>query len=392
VNVWAARTYRCPATGRPLELRVYGERTLPLDPGRREAIEALGLPAEELERDVVSGVLVEEQSGVFYPVIDGIPVLLDFDNPAYGLFEARCPAQRGDWAALTRPSGAPRPGELLSQRTFTREWLTVEDDRLTFTYTHAEREAFIAMEIGWPPPESPSESYRVLDVGCGFGLEGVLLARLTQRPVFAIDLNVSLLRAGQRFSGEPLANLAVASAFAPPFEPESFDLVYSHGTLHHTYDTRRAFESVLGFARPDGMIAVWVYALEDAQRGNPRRRLAYVTELAVRPWIARLPAPVQSLVVNALALDHYRKYRRRGLQREHWRYANSVHSMRDRWTPPYAHRHSFHEVISWFVENGLGYELLDPVAYREQFRRSLIGIAIRGRRAGAPVLTSGRAA
>jgi SAM-dependent methyltransferase/uncharacterized protein YbaR (Trm112 family) len=367
LNPRAAARYRCPLSGEPLELRVFEH-----DAGGER---------------VRTGVLGALGAGVFYPVLDGVPVLLDFDNPAYDLFEARHRAHERAWSDLRRPHGSARPGELLTQKSFTSEWNGLVGDALTFTYSHDEREAFIRMELGGETAET------TLDVGCGYGLEASLLARVTGGAVYGIDTNLSLFRGASAFASDPNVHLAIASAFAPPFERSSFDLVYSHGVLHHTYDTKRAFDSVARLVKPDGTICIWVYALEDAQRGSRRRALTYQVELSARPRIANLPAPLQNAVVNALAWNHYRTYRKRGLKRDSWRFANSVHSMRDRWTPPYAHRHSFHEVISWFVEHGLtDYELLDPVRYRERLGRNLIGIAIRGRSPDSPTSESASAA
>jgi SAM-dependent methyltransferase len=311
-----------------------------------------------------------------------VPVLLDFDNPAYDVFGERNRAHERAWSGLRRAYGTPRPGELLAQKTFSAEWEGLVGDELTFTYSHDEREEFIRLELGG------QKFAATLDVGCGYGLEAALLARAAGGVVFGIDSNLALVRGAHQFRHDANVHLAIASAFAPPFERESFDLVYSHGVLHHTFDTKHAFDSIVRFVEPGGSVCIWVYALEDAQRGSRRRALTYQLELSARPRIANLPAWLQSAVVNALAWNHYRTYRKRGLKRDSWKFANSVHSMRDRWTPPYAHRHSFHEVISWFVEHGLtDYELLDPVRYREQLGRNLIGIAIRGG-ATRPAMTS----
>jgi SAM-dependent methyltransferase len=43
------------------------------------------------------------------------------------------------------------------------------------------------------------------------------------------------------------------------FKPESFDLIYSGGVLHHTPNTRRAFDEVVNALRPGGRIFVWLY-------------------------------------------------------------------------------------------------------------------------------------
>lgn len=376
MNRWALPHYRCPLSGEALELHVFEEREIEPSDEQRARARAAGLP-DTVWRQVRSGFLVAPTRKFYYPIIRSVPVLLDFDNPAYDLFDEIHGDRRDEWKAWRRPVGKSRPGELLTQKSFTAEWNGLKDDELTFTYSHAEREDFIRMELGGVPAELPA-GHRTLDIGCGFGLESRFLANVTGRVVFGIDLNLSLFHAPEELLADPLANLAIASAFAPPFEKGAFDLVYSHGVLHHTYHTRRAFESVIRFKKSDAPIVIWVYALEDPNRGKMKKKIGYLMELFWRPKLAAMPAPLQGAIIRFLAWRHFRSYRKTGLKRDDWKFKNSVHSMRDRWTPRYAHRHSFHEVISWFLERGMKYELLDPIAYRAAFQRNLIGIAIRG--------------
>jgi SAM-dependent methyltransferase len=285
----------------------------------------------------------------------------------------------GVWKNRRRPTKQPREGEQLTQRTFTREWNELGiDDALSFTYTTDERRRFIELEIGTHDQPLDPE-YRTLDIGCGSGRESEHLAAVTGRHVFGIDLNVSIIRIGDRTAANPLAHNAVASVFALPFEQRSFDLVYSHGVLHHTYNTRRAFLASELLRKPGGGIYIWVYGLEDAQRGKRSRARAYTIERLLRRRIAGLPERVQDVVIEVMARRHHLKYRRTGLKRDGWELRHSRHSMRDRWTPPFAHRHSFYEVIGWFTERDLDYALVDPIEFRARLNRNMFGIGLRGR-------------
>jgi ubiquinone/menaquinone biosynthesis C-methylase UbiE len=100
----------------------------------------------------------------------------------------------------------------------------------------------------------------VLEVGCGLGTDGVHFARAGARYT-GIDLteaSIELVR--KRFALESLAgDLRVADAEGLPFADASFDLVYSHGVLHHTPDTRRAIDEAHRVLRPGGMALVMLY-------------------------------------------------------------------------------------------------------------------------------------
>lgn len=100
----------------------------------------------------------------------------------------------------------------------------------------------------------------VLEVGCGLGTDAINFARRGARYT-GVDLtaaSVELVR--RRFELEGLtANLRVADAEALPFADASFDLVYSHGVLHHTPDTQRAINEVHRVLKPGGAAMVMLY-------------------------------------------------------------------------------------------------------------------------------------
>ncbi len=379
MKVWASSIYRCPISGEPLHLLPFEEEDVALSQEDQGRLEALGFTVNDFSRQINSGVLLSESAGYWYPIDRGVPILLDFNNALIDRFEAENAQHHHAWRGRRRPDAKPRPGELLTQKSFTAEWASIDEgDELTFTYNHEERCDFIRLELCWPRTAPPANGFKTLDIGCGSGLESMFLAQVTERMVFGIDLNTSILRVAARLKACPLAHNGIASVFAPPFAPESFDLVYSHGVLHHTYNTERAFASARRFAAPHADIYIWVYALEDAQRGKLAKKLGYLAELFLRPKIARLPEPLQSIFVKLLALQHFRKYRRKGLKKDVWRFRHSEHSMRDRWTCLFAHRHSFHEIIGWFLSAGYTCRLIDPLEYRRCFKRNLIGIGVLG--------------
>jgi SAM-dependent methyltransferase len=98
---------------------------------------------------------------------------------------------------------------------------------------------------------------------------------------------------------KPRILIVQASAFAPPFRPETFDYVFSLGVLHHTGDTLAAIRNACSLVKAGGEINVWVYApllkyFEAREAGhvymapplNLGRRIAKVMQLAcIRMWM-----------------------------------------------------------------------------------------------------------
>jgi SAM-dependent methyltransferase len=101
---------------------------------------------------------------------------------------------------------------------------------------------------------------KVLEVGCGLGTDAVNFARAGARytGVDLTEASIALVR--KRFELERLTgDLRVADAEALPFQDDSFDLVYSHGVLHHTPDTWRAIDEIHRVLRPGGTAMVMLY-------------------------------------------------------------------------------------------------------------------------------------
>ncbi|HEU4387285.1 MAG TPA: class I SAM-dependent methyltransferase [Blastocatellia bacterium] len=123
----------------------------------------------------------------------------------------------------------------------------------------------------------------VLEVGCGLGTEAVRFARVGAHYT-GVDLTErSIELARRRFDQEGLAGqLRVADAEALPFDDESFDLVYSHGVLHHTPDTQRAIDEIHRVLRPEGTAMVMLY--------HKRSYNYYVNIMTLRRWGIRLLA------------------------------------------------------------------------------------------------------
>jgi SAM-dependent methyltransferase len=101
---------------------------------------------------------------------------------------------------------------------------------------------------------------KVLEIGCGLGTDGACFAKAgaDYTGVDLTDAAVDLAR--RRFEIFDLpGKFKTADAEGLDFESESFDLVYSHGVLHHTPDTRAAVQEVHRVLRPGGRAVVMLY-------------------------------------------------------------------------------------------------------------------------------------
>ena len=105
-----------------------------------------------------------------------------------------------------------------------------------------------------------TKGLRVLEIGCGCGSEAELFARAGAHYT-AIDLtNAAASITRRRFQLLGFEGCFVqGDAENLPFPDASFDLVYSHGVLHHTPDTPRTIREIYRVLSPGGRAVVMLY-------------------------------------------------------------------------------------------------------------------------------------
>ena len=105
-----------------------------------------------------------------------------------------------------------------------------------------------------------AKGLRVLELGCGLGTDGVQFARHGAHYI-GLDLTANATRLAKLHldvEGES-GNTSRGDAENLPFSDASFDMVYSHGVLHHTPDTPRAFAEIRRVLKPGGRATIMLY-------------------------------------------------------------------------------------------------------------------------------------
>jgi SAM-dependent methyltransferase len=133
--------------------------------------------------------------------------------------------------------GTRRFYELVEAHRYTKEW-------------HIPRAADFAGARG----------LNVLEIGCGLGTDGAQFAE-AGADYTGVDLTEAAVDlARKRFELFSLpGEFQTADAENLDFADESFDLVYSHGVLHHTPETGKAIREIHRVLRPGGRAVVMLY-------------------------------------------------------------------------------------------------------------------------------------
>jgi len=170
---------------------------------------------------------------------------------------------------------------------------------------------------------------RVLEIGLGQGAESEGLIRrgarwtgmdLTAEAVRRVSLRLAL-------HDLPYEAITQASATAIPFPDDSFDLVFSHGVLHHIPDIEAAQAEIARVLRPGGRLVAMLYA---------RHSLNYFVSInLVRRAAILVSWPFRNHVRRGLLGAHLRHAEREGL-RNYLRMERFVHASTDGPDSPFA--------------------------------------------------------
>jgi 2-polyprenyl-3-methyl-5-hydroxy-6-metoxy-1,4-benzoquinol methylase len=218
------------------------------------------------------------------------------------------------------------------------------------TDTRHESEETFKEKTGFVPEDFKGKL--VLDVGCGMGRFSDVASRWGAT-VVGIDLTSAVDAAYANIGGRENVHLAQADVFKLPFREETFDFIFSIGVLHHTPNTRAAFDQLPRLLKPGGRIAIWVYSSKmrgwsmtsDLYRHVttrlPKRFLYALCHVAI-PWyhVNRVPR-VGPLTWRLLPTSIHPD--------PEWRVLDTF----DWYSPTYQWKHSEPEVRGWFESQGL---------------------------------------
>jgi SAM-dependent methyltransferase len=218
---------------------------------------------------------------------------------------------------------------------------------------------------------SDLKGWKVLDAGCGMGRYSLVAASLGAE-VTAVDLSESWAALVPVARENPALHVVQGDLIHPPFPPAVFDLVYSHGVLHHTKDARRAFLAVARLVKPDGLLSVWLYGKAgrfadfstnplrpDRAWVGRRRRLAWavvgwrhVISDLLRVFTTRLPLALTYLLCYPLAFLGRLPLIKYLTFSVHPRFRVRLIENFDWLSPPFQSHHTKEELAAWCEEAG----------------------------------------
>ncbi len=197
---------------------------------------------------------------------------------------------------------------------------------------------------------------KIIEVGSGTSQLSIMLAYNTNNSVIAFDPTIESLKLGKEFADKiNLSNcfFLKGDIFSDPIEHNSFDIVWCTGVLHHTKNTREAFNIISKWLKPGGIMVLGLYNKYGRLRTNIRQLIykvlgKYIGKKYVLLFDPYLRKNISKAKINAWINDQY----------EH----------------PVERSHTIDETLKWFNDNGIDFLNSIPSAdlSDEDFRNVLI--------------------
>jgi SAM-dependent methyltransferase/uncharacterized protein YbaR (Trm112 family) len=233
-----------------------------MNDGIETLLETLRCPKCRSDLTQSSETLICPHCNITYPISDGIPRLL-------------LPSMHN---ALT---GAGRATDLDATQAETAHSFGYEWHRFPEMYEEWEKQFLDYMQ---PHAADFFAGKKILDAGCGSGRFAYYAAKYGGE-VWAIDLGPAV-EVARRNTESHNVHVVQADLHNPPFALESFDFIYSIGVLHHLPNPEAAFQNLLRFLKPGGVVQIYLY-WKPEQRPIKAAMLSGIT--AARRLTTRLP-------------------------------------------------------------------------------------------------------
>lgn len=291
---------------------------------------------ESNANNVIEGVLINSSGNTIYPIISGVPVMLE--KSITSAFISKHNQKLSD-LKVKFPLLKINPFDEQKSWSFSLEWDYFSDNQMSKTWGLTSEDRYKRFLHENQVQENMLKNMLILDAGCGNG-------KLTENiaghgtTIIGIDYSDSVFAAEKNRKSENVF-FVKGDLQSPPFSEELFDIIFSNGVIHHTPNTKATFKKVAKLVKPNGTLYVWLY---NRQGGFFWKIKRYIFDI-LRMIFSRLPDSFKKLGVNTLTFLIYHIHRLLGDKLEYEVLKLDIY---DAITPRWRHYHEPLEVQEWY--------------------------------------------
>jgi len=300
----------CPKDLTELKMVVWKFRPIFLSQAHKQTAEAMQCEPEKISKEVFEGVLVNHNSKLIYPIVDGIPRLLLSANNAMKAFFAKYQKRLAEeLPGYALPNFEVLDAERNSANAFEHQIFACDHElsRKEKAVQIALKERLYQMVA---TSTKPIQNQKVLDVGLGLGSSAAAFAEENRCELVATDTS-HLVDIVQKKSGSyPFFHLVQSSLMAPVFRPQSFDVAYSVGAINHLYSPKTWLSKISELPKQSGRLSVW-FDEDPSYVPSIRQRMLARAEDLLRPVFSYVPQSFKSYAIlgfTPLYLMHERVF------------------------------------------------------------------------------------
>lgn len=292
---------------------------------------------EQIQNNIVNGLLLNEVSFRAYPIIQGVPVFINSGLPQF--FRVRFAKELE--VIYQKYPGIQYKASKDNKWSFSLEWEEHKSEEMTTTWGWSLDSRYHQFLMETQTEEKDNIGKLILDAGCG---NGMLTEHYSGKGMISIgiDYSDSVFAAEKNRKSENVCYIK-GDLQSPPFASGLFDIIVSNGVIHHTKSTEKTFYPLADILKSGGKIYLWLYS----RKGNFGQRLQRLFFDVTRMMICRLPDFMKKIFVNIFTFvigSIKSKLDKKTLKISMW----------DVLTPRWRHYHTTEEISRWFFNAGFG--------------------------------------
>ncbi len=287
--------------------------------------------------NIISGILVNKELSIAYPILNGVPVMLPSAFPLEFVNHYKKELQTIN-EQFNNKLSFEGTKDFWS---FSAEWDYHFTNAVTTTWGWTVEDRFEQFLLETQSRKEELGDKLIMDAGCGNGVLTEYISSFSGL-TFGVDLSDSVFFAEKNRKSKNVCFIK-GNLLMLPFADGTIDIIVSNGVIHHMPSTEKTFYSLADAVKQGGKLYIWLYS----NKGNLKWRVKRKFFDIARVIVCRLNKKKQKVIVSMFT--SVLKAMNKNIDK------NELNiNMYDSLTPRWRHYHTPEEIARWYYKAGFG--------------------------------------